>query len=249
MIALDLPDELVERLARLVPCSAQGSRVTGIVAGRRDGGQYVLRTDGVERHGLDADAAVEVVLETINRMVLGQCRDFAVHAGAVAREGAVLALPADSGTGKTTMVAALLQQGWDYVSDEALVLTRTGVVRAYPKWLSVHAWTLERLGLAAAPPGRGERPVAVAELSSTAAQDDLRVAHVLLLSRGGRTTELQDVPRAEAAAELLRCSFNHYRDPVGSLSLAAAVLAGAQAHRLIYHDPVVAASRLAAVLG
>ena len=74
----------------------------------------------------EADGLVDL-LALLNRTALAQCRSYAVHAGAVARSGAVTAFPAVSGAGKTTLTAACLRSGFDYVSDEALVLATDGL--------------------------------------------------------------------------------------------------------------------------
>src|SRR5512136_1043844 len=58
----------------------------------------------------------------------------AVHAGVVASAGAVVAFPGESGAGKSTITAACLVAGFDYVSDEALCIdVADGRVVAYPK--------------------------------------------------------------------------------------------------------------------
>ncbi len=48
-----------------------------------------------------------------------------LHAAVVARGGRALILPAASGSGKSTLCAMLVAAGWDFVSDEFLVLTGT----------------------------------------------------------------------------------------------------------------------------
>jgi len=60
------------------------------------------------------------------------------HAGAVSTpDGRVCALVAPSGTGKTTAVRHLATHGYGYVTDETVGVTPAGVVRSYPKPLSV----------------------------------------------------------------------------------------------------------------
>lgn len=45
-----------------------------------------------------------------------------VHAGGVARDGAAIVLPAGSGSGKTTLTLALVEAGWDFLSDDLILL-------------------------------------------------------------------------------------------------------------------------------
>ncbi len=47
-----------------------------------------------------------------------------LHAGVVSRDGALIALPAQSGDGKSTLVAGLIKRGYRYFSDELAPLAR-----------------------------------------------------------------------------------------------------------------------------
>src|SRR5690606_31434062 len=48
-----------------------------------------------------------------------------LHAAVVGRGGRALVLPAASGSGKSTLCALLVAAGWQFISDEFLVLTGT----------------------------------------------------------------------------------------------------------------------------
>lgn len=60
-----------------------------------------------------------------------------VHAGVVGVGEQAIVLPGRSFAGKTTLVAALVQAGAEYWSDEYAVLDSDGLVHPYPKPLSV----------------------------------------------------------------------------------------------------------------
>jgi hypothetical protein len=60
-----------------------------------------------------------------------------VHAGVVGVGGRAIVLPGRSFAGKTTLVAALVQAGAEYWSDEYAVLDTDGLVHPYPKPLSM----------------------------------------------------------------------------------------------------------------
>jgi len=60
-----------------------------------------------------------------------------VHAGVVEWHGHAIVIPGRSGTGKTSLVFALLQAGANYYSDEYAVLDEHGRVHPYPKPLSI----------------------------------------------------------------------------------------------------------------
>ncbi len=93
-----------------------------------------------------------------------------VHAGVVGVEDRAIVLPGRSFAGKTTLVAALVEAGAEYWSDEYAVLDADGLVHPYPKPLSVRIddtretdeHPVESLG------GRaGDRPLPVAVIAFT----------------------------------------------------------------------------------
>ena len=93
-----------------------------------------------------------------------------VHAGVVGVGERAIVLPGRSFAGKTTLVAALVQAGAEYWSDEYAVLDADGLVHPYPKPLSMRIddtratdeRPIESLG------GRaGDRPLPVAVIAFT----------------------------------------------------------------------------------
>ncbi len=60
-----------------------------------------------------------------------------VHAGVVGWHGKAIVMPGHSFSGKTTLVAALIEAGASYYSDEYAVLDASGLVYPYPRPLSV----------------------------------------------------------------------------------------------------------------
>jgi hypothetical protein len=62
-----------------------------------------------------------------------------VHAGVVAQDGRGIVIPGQSFSGKTTLVAALVQAGATYYSDEYAVLDREGRVHPYARRLSIRS--------------------------------------------------------------------------------------------------------------
>ncbi len=59
-----------------------------------------------------------------------------VHAGVVQWKGRAVVVPGRTGTGKSSLIMALVQAGAEYFSDEYTVLDREGRVHSYPKPLS-----------------------------------------------------------------------------------------------------------------
>jgi hypothetical protein len=247
VITLQLPSPVHEAVAKVFPLTDElPAKPTATVtveepALRVTSGGNAFQADSFEH-------ALLLVATLVNGISLAQCTSLAFHAGAVAVNGAVTAFAAESGRGKSTLTAALLQQGWDYVSDEALVIEgTTGAVRPYPKPLSLHTWTLGRLSLAPPSAGLDERLVSPRELSAAAASTCLELRHLVILRRGDSSC-LVPQPRPAGAAHLLGHSFNHYRDPTASFRLTSRVTERVDCWTLTVSDPVDAASLLTRAL-
>src|SRR3954452_11637200 len=60
-----------------------------------------------------------------------------VHAGVVGYDGGAIAIPGESFTGKTTLIAELVRRGATYFSDEFAVVDREGLVHPFVKPLSM----------------------------------------------------------------------------------------------------------------
>jgi hypothetical protein len=201
--------------------------------------------------GMPTAEALPVVLAEINTTALAEADLFAVHAGAVARGGRVAAMPAISGTGKSTLTAACLRAGLDYVSDEALCLDwDTGAVTPYPRPIALSPWSAAALGLPAEEGEDAETLLTAADLGAQTAGPPLELAHVLLLERAGTSgTVLERVPRGEAVAEMLRRSFTSWRRPERAFALVHEVLADVGTWRLtLGGDPAEAADTVADLL-
>jgi hypothetical protein len=84
---------------------------------------------------------VHLVDEAVVRSLRGFC---AVHAGVVQVGNAVVLLPGMSHAGKSSLVAALLEGGATYFSDEYALLDAEGRVHPYPRPLLVRSGTPEQ---------------------------------------------------------------------------------------------------------
>jgi hypothetical protein len=231
-----------------------------------DAGRRYVIVDGCEPHGNERcghteDGAVDVsgppgvalawLLTTVNHAALDGTGCLAIHAGVLAWGRSVIAFPAPSGTGKTTLTAAGLLAGFAYVSDEALCIEPPGEILPYPRALALSSWSRGALGLdataaimldddeAAIPPGR---------LGAAVPHPPLVVDHIVELVRRpqGRPNAciLAPAGRADAMTWLLQRSFNHYKRPDEAFRLAGDVARGASAWRLEYGDPLEAAALL-----
>lgn len=82
----------------------------------------------------------------LNQRVMLETRStVAVHSGVVALDGQGVLIPGDADAGKSTLVAALVSAGFDYLSDEAALLDlEQPLVRPYPRALALEkgSWPL-----------------------------------------------------------------------------------------------------------
>jgi hypothetical protein len=93
-------------------------------------GRWMVREkngNGSAVAGLDRPAALIQLSELVASRLAGDVMDgVAFHAGAVARQGRAILLPGLSGAGKSSLVAWLVDRGFDYCTDELTVLTTQG---------------------------------------------------------------------------------------------------------------------------
>jgi len=98
-----------------------------------------VRNDGrLVARGLSHARALDVFESELQLAVARLARpEVFVHAGVVAVDGQAILVPGRSGTGKTTLVRALIDAGATYYSDEYAVLDGAGWVHPYARRPSV----------------------------------------------------------------------------------------------------------------
>ena len=121
----------VERLYSLIvggPTGARGIRRLNLVYVDEVRLARSLELDDV-LHALESDLALYVAEHARGRLFL--------HAGVVGWGDRAIVIPGASMSGKSRLVAALLEAGATYYSDEYAVLDGRGRVHAYPRTLSL----------------------------------------------------------------------------------------------------------------
>jgi len=100
---------------------------------------HLFRNDKrVTSASIDFDHLLLILEQQIRVYMAVHAPDFIfVHAGVVAIDGQLVVLPGLSFAGKTTLVAALVQAGAVYYSDEYAPIDETGIVHPYARPLSV----------------------------------------------------------------------------------------------------------------
>ena len=95
------------------------------------------------RHG----HLLRTLVWAINRHVIDEPSEdrLILHAAAAARDGRGVLLPARTRSGKTTLVAALLDRGFAYLTDEAASVDADLMIEGFPKPLSVERGSFEAL--------------------------------------------------------------------------------------------------------
>ena len=118
-----------------------------------------------------------------------------IHAGVVGCDAGAIVLPANSGSGKTSLVAALIQRGARYYSDEVALIDTAGRVLPYPRPLFRRH------------DGR-QRPVLATSLGARIGSEPLPIRSIVALRYDPRETlTLHPITSAEAVLLLLRHTF------------------------------------------
>lgn len=194
----------------------------------------------------DAASAMPALVAGLNQAAIGDCEHFAAHAGVVGNAKGVIAMPALSGGGKSTLTASLVRAGLGYLSDEALVLSDDGAVIPYPKPFALSAWSSNLLGIDSQ---SDERLVMPDDLGGRLHDGPDRLTDLVLSSFGHPETSLTPLPKSSAVAALIQYSFNHYKAPERAFRLATDVAREARVWQLEYDNPLKAAELLADKLG
>jgi hypothetical protein len=175
-----------------------------------------------------------------------------LHAAAAERDGRVVLLAGPEGSGKSTLVAALVRSGLRYVTDETVAVELPGVTIApYPKPIALDRGSLESLGdLSAAVPstlatGLEQRLVPAQAIRPDAVASAGGVASLLVLPayRPGRPTSAQSISRADAAIVLAEQAFNFRALGPGRVEAIAGLVRSCKCYRLDVGD-LDAASRI-----
>ncbi len=101
-------------------------------------GKYFVSRDGEELIRATGEGAVDYLETQIRQQVSMRSPDkIFIHAGVVGFNDQAIVVPGLSHSGKTSLVAALLEAGATYLSDEYAVLDTQGLVHPFSKPLSV----------------------------------------------------------------------------------------------------------------
>jgi hypothetical protein len=163
---------------------------------------------------------------------------FLIHAGAVVfPTGGALLLPGPTGSGKTTLVAALVSAGFGYLSDEAAAIDPvTRRVHPFPKALAFKEGSLELLpGLQKAGSNgsviTGQQHLLPEEIRAGSVAAPGQVAAIVAIVRNSET-EIAPITAATAAKILAENALNLRAYKSRGLELIADVVRGANCFRM-----------------
>jgi hypothetical protein len=164
-----------------------------------------------------------------------------------------MVLPGPMGAGKSTLAWSLVQAGCSYLTDEVVALDpATGVIRPYPKYLSLGAAFAD---LAPPVPAGmrtvvGDQQLVPARAIRADAVSGPARPSVVVLPRyePGARTALEPLAAADAFPAVAQHVFHLDRDGDRVLATVAAMVEGASCYRLVSGDVDAARDALLGVL-
>jgi hypothetical protein len=140
VVQIQLPSTmaLVALQDRLPPGLVQEAEVPADVIYRVGTDFNLFRGEELQLRAASMDEALNALVSDLHFQIACHARTaLFVHAGVVALHGRGILFPGRTFSGKSTMVAALVQAGATYYSDEYAVLDRQGCVHPYLKPISL----------------------------------------------------------------------------------------------------------------
>jgi hypothetical protein len=197
----------------------------------------------------DPPGAVSWLLHHANRSAIQSCTgEVVVHAAAAEHDGRALLFPGPPGSGKSTLVAALVRAGLGYLTDEAAAVDFDSLeVRPYPKPISVKPGSQCVLRDLEPPPwpgatrAGGDWWVPPAAIRSDCVAGPAPPSFVIALRYlPGAPTSLVAMRPAQAVMALAENSFNLPGQGRAGLALLARVVERSVCFRLVFGDLLVA---------
>jgi len=244
------PGELLERLQARYGAAVSddvGVLSMDVLVVRDEDGWCVRVGEGPtfsSRHGDEVMQHVDDVLlkDLLARVPKLDC----IHAGVVAHQGLAVALPGLARTGKSVLVAALVQAGMRYLSDEILAHHREEqVIGAFPRGLSLPEEGVNHfpdLAEAFIPLNYG-RLLPVHALGPDVVSGPVPLGAVVIPTwEPARPDEIRPIPRAQAAAFMAETHIVLPGDQDVSPPDFQSLLATPRTFELTWRDPHTAAA-------
>jgi len=215
---------------------------------RRPDGEIELTGDRVATYD-DLGTLQRGLVIIVNEYAAATHRCVALHAGAArAPDGQIVVLPAVSSAGKSTLTAALVAAGWDYLGDEAIGVDLDCTAVGYPKRIAIDLEGRALVGVPADPDGT----VDPSEVRSDVRRLGGRVGPISQVIfptyRPGSGCEFEELDVYEHFDALLANTLNLARIGQAGLDALCALAEAADGCRLVHGDAIRAGSAIAARL-
>ncbi len=204
--------EVIDGAADMAAKSPDGPTAQIVVDGE-------VRSNRVPRHN-----AAAYLFDQLDAVLADDAPGLRFHAGAVERDGDVVVVLGQSGHGKSTLTAALVQAGWGYLSDELVAVdAATFDVAPYARPLDLNQHSLDQLGLDGADIVTGSRKDKVFPGRLGRVSAGGRVAAIIVLTgeSPGDGQLVTELPAAEAVMAMLALTFAATFDDPGALESLA----------------------------
>lgn len=207
---------------------------------------YSLHVDGRQIGSGSSSYILDYLFWHVNRQAIERSDDLVLlHAAGVERNGVCIVLPAPMECGKTTLAAGLVRHGFSYLTDEAVAIDPSDLtVRPFAKPLSVDPGSWEVLAdleptdheaIRSLRPNQWQIPVTSIAPDALAQPRRPRLV-ISPVYRGGSTTEIQPVRRAEMLLTLMDLTFNFREQPTRNMDVLRSVLVGTDCYRMTVGD-------------
>ena len=125
-VVVQYPESLQDDLRTLLGgCTNRAPKAAPIILVQEDGSsdRYILHPDGRDKlRGLDKGSCIYALLGEVGHSLLTNLSaGVAFHAGAVSLRNLGIVLPGTSGSGKSSLTAWFIDNGFDYLTDEIVV--------------------------------------------------------------------------------------------------------------------------------
>lgn len=165
-----------------------------------------LPSEMVERLGVGG--ALTEAFDRLDAIVTEQAVGIRLHGGAVERDGDVVVVLGRSGSGKSSLTAALVRAGWAYLTDEVVVI-EPGSRRVHPyrRPLDLEPRTIAELGVVAVVSTGGRKDKVRADQIGTGSTGGELAGIIVLTGRAPEGDREGLVRPAEALMALLPMTF------------------------------------------
>jgi hypothetical protein len=190
------------------------------------------------------DTAVDQVVDLLLRIALArEAGRLHLHAGHVARDGRGVLIAGTDGSGKSTLVARLVLDGFDYFTEEMVAVDRALALSSFPKPLSLTAGAFSDLaaldpratGVGAASPDVWHVP-ATAVRPGCLGTDGTPQALAFVRHRAGARLQVDDLHPTTAARRLLADSPDALGMRADGMRVAAALCATLRCVEVTFGD-------------